>query len=119
VYRFLATLTFQGTVVGTTWTLQRGGTPGKDRNLVFVLSNGARYSGANGNDTPQPIIAIGLGEDHDVRVSYGAGWPGGPTDRSGCGRRTAAESVRARPPASCGSTRCSSRTAGHDPRMEA
>jgi hypothetical protein len=73
VDRFLATLTFNGTVIGTTWTVQPDGTAGKDRNLVFVLSNGARYSGANANETTQPVIAIGLGQERYVRVRHGAG----------------------------------------------
>jgi hypothetical protein len=71
VDRLLATLEFNGTVVGPTWAVAADGTPGKDRTLVFVLANGARFSGANGNDTPQPIIAIGLSDERNVRVRYG------------------------------------------------
>jgi hypothetical protein len=69
--KFLATLTFEGTVLGTTWTVHDG-VRGKDRELVFVLAAGARYSGSNLPGS-QPIIAMGLVDDMDVRISYGAG----------------------------------------------
>ncbi len=72
VDRFLALLSFRGTVVGPTWTFPPSGVPGKDRNLVFILARGVRYAGSN-RPEPQPIIALGLVDDETVRVRYGAG----------------------------------------------
>jgi len=72
VDRFLALLSFRGTLIGPTWTVQPGGADAKDRNLVFVLARGARYSGANrsGRD---PIVGMGLVDDLNIRVRHGAG----------------------------------------------
>ena len=70
--KYLATLSFQGTVIGTTWTLLPGGGPAKDRDLVFILARGARFSGANRHG-PEPIIALGLVDEENVRVRYGSG----------------------------------------------
>ena len=70
--KYLATLSFQGTVIGTTWTLLPGGGPAKDRDLVFILARGARFSGTNRHG-PEPIIALGLVDEENVRVRYGSG----------------------------------------------
>jgi len=72
VDQLLATLTFQGTVIGQTWAAPAAGQPAKDRNLVFVLSRGARFSGTNARGD-QPIVAMGLVDDTNVRVQHGSG----------------------------------------------
>lgn len=70
--RYLTTLSFRGTLVGPTWTLRPDGTPAKDRRLVFVLARGARLGGSN-RGGPEPIVALGLVDDENVRATYGLG----------------------------------------------
>ena len=69
---YLATLAFQGTVIGTTWVAHTPTGPAKDASLVFILARGARYSGTN-RGGPEPIIAMGLVDDLNVRAVYGPG----------------------------------------------
>ena len=59
---FLATLEFQGTVVGQSWTIPQGGQAGKDRALVFVLVRGVRHAGSNTTGS-QPIVTVPLVDD--------------------------------------------------------
>jgi hypothetical protein len=66
--KYLNKLQFQGATIGQTWTAQGGG----DRELVFILTNGVRYSGSN-TGGPQPIVAFGLAQDPGVIVHYGPG----------------------------------------------
>ncbi len=66
--KYLNKLQFQGATIGQTWTTQGG----KDRELVFILTNGVRYSGSN-TGGPQPIVAFGLVQDPGVIVHYGPG----------------------------------------------
>ena len=69
---FLATLEFDSTVIGQTWTIPQGGTAGKDRGLVFVLVRGVRHAGSN-TTGPQPIVTMTLVDHLNVRVDFGAG----------------------------------------------
>lgn len=69
---FLATLEFQGTVIGQTWTIPQGGPPGKDRFLVLVLVRGVHDAGSN-TGGPQPIVTMTLVDELNVRVDFGAG----------------------------------------------
>jgi hypothetical protein len=69
---FLATLEFDGTVIGQTWTIPTGGQPGKDRALVFVLVRGIHNAGSNTEGT-QPIVTMTLVDQRTLRVDYGAG----------------------------------------------
>jgi hypothetical protein len=66
--KYLNKLQFQGATIGQTWTAQGG----RDRELVFILANGVRYSGSN-TGGPQPIVAFGLVHDPGVMVRYGPG----------------------------------------------
>ena len=69
---FLATLEFDSTIIGQTWTIPQGGPAGKDRALVFVLVRGVHNAGSN-TARPQPIVTMTLVDQPRVRVQFGAG----------------------------------------------